>query len=372
MSMPAANTLWIATRKGLFSATRSAAGWRLDEAVHFLGEPVSMVLPDERDGSLHAALRLGHFGCKLHCSVDRGATWQEQAAPAYPPKPADAEVAPGVLDTTPWTLDTVWSLEAAGADQPGRLWAGTIPGGLFRSDDAGASWQLVEGLWQRPERQHWMGGGYDQPGLHSVDVDPRDSRRLVVAVSTGGVWRSEDDGATWLLLGHGLRNDYMPPERAYDPLVQDVHRLARCAAQPDVMWIQHHNGIFRSTDGGVRWQALTGVQPSDFGFAVVAHPTDPGTAWFVPAVRDAQRIPVNARLVVTRTRDGGKSFEALGAGLPSPAWDLVYRHGLAIDPSGTTLAMGSTTGGLWLSDDGGDQWQILSAHLPPVYAVRFG
>jgi photosystem II stability/assembly factor-like uncharacterized protein len=81
----------------------------------------------------------------------------------------------------------------------------------------------------------------------------------------------------------------------------------------------------------------------------------------------------NALLVVNRTRDGGRSFETLRAGLPQQdCYELVYRHGLAVDTSGARLLMASTTGNLWASDDGGDHWAMVQAHLPPIYALRFG
>lgn len=169
-----------------------------------------------------------------------------------------------------------------------------------------------------------------------------------------------------------MRNEYMPPGEQYTPIVQDPHRLARCAAAPDVVWNQHHNGCFRSVDGGRNWTEITDRPPAVFGFAVAAHPTDPDVAWFVPAVKDEQRIPVDGRLVVSRSTDGGASFQVCGDGLPQQdAYDLVYRHALDVDVTGSALAMGSTTGSLWTSDDGGVHWQITSAHLPPIHFVRF-
>ncbi len=191
-------------------------------------------------------------------------------------------------------------------------------------------------------------------------------------MSTGGVWSSVDDGASWRIGGRGLYAEYMPPERREDPIAQDVHRVVACAAAPDTLWCQHHNGVFRSTDGGFVWQELTAITPSKFGFAVAAHPHDPSTAWFVPAVKDECRVPVDGRLVVARTQDGGESFETLAQGLPHRhAYDLVYRHALDVDESGERLAMGSTTGGLWLSEDGGVSWQALPARLPPISCLRF-
>lgn len=126
----------------------------------------------------------------------------------------------------------------------------------------------------------------------------------------------------------------------------------------------------RSRDGGESWQEISGVRPSAFGFAVAVHPQDPDCAWFVPAVKDECRVPVGQKLVVTRTGDGGRTFTVLDAGLPAgPSFDLIYRHALVVDASGRRLAMASTTGNLWISEDGGEHWQLISAHLPPVNAL---
>jgi hypothetical protein len=266
----------------------------------------------------------------------------------------------------------VWTLETGGADEPGVLWAGTIPGGLFRSADRGETWSLVRSLWDHPARTEWMGGGYDAPGIHSICVDPRDSRRITLAVSTGGVWQTRDRGETWHARASGMRAEYMPSERQGDPIAQDVHRLVTSRSNPDVIWAQHHNGVFRSTDGAESWQEIGETALSSFGFAVAVDPNDADTAWFVPAIKDEKRVPVNAQLAVTRTRDGGRSFEVLRKGLPGgPAYDLVYRHALDVDSQGERLAIGSTTGGLWISDDRGETWTCVSVHLPPIAAVRF-
>ncbi|MCQ4164088.1 WD40/YVTN/BNR-like repeat-containing protein [Tahibacter harae] len=361
--------LLLSTRKGLFALQRQGDGDWVLRNHSFRGDNVSLALADARDGSWYAALNLGHFGVKLQRSTDEGASWTELAVPAYP---AGELLATGDgKEPVPATLKLLWSLETGGRDQPGRLWAGTIPGGLFRSDDAGQSWQLVRALWDAPGRAQWFGGGYDQPGIHSICVDPRDPRVLRVAISCGGVWQSDDGGESWNLAARGMFAAYMPPELREDPNIQDPHRMVQCPAAPDTLWVQHHNGVFLSRDGARNWSEVAAVTPSVFGFAVAVHPQDPDTAWFVPAVKDECRIPVDARLVVARTRDGGRSFQALAQGLPHPAYDLVYRHGLAISRDGAVLAMASTTGGLWLSEDQGDSWQAVSVNLPPVYAVTF-
>ncbi|MYM95751.1 WD40/YVTN/BNR-like repeat-containing protein [Duganella vulcania] len=356
---------YIGTRKGLFEIYRTHEAWHLDRQ-HFLGDPVTMVLPDRRDGTLYAALNLGHFGAKLHRRDPGSEEWTEVAVPAFPVKPQDS------TDPVEWTLKQIWSLAAGGPDQPGVLWAGTLPGGLFRSNDRGDSWQLVESLWNVPERSQWMGGGYDVPGIHSICVDPRNSKSVLVGISCGGAWLTNDGGESWSMRAKGMLARYMPPELAETQQVQDPHRIVRCPSEPDKLWCQHHNGIWRSVDNGANWTEVISAPLSNFGFVTAVHPQDGETAWFVPAEADSKRFAAHAALAVTRTTDGGKTFTAWRGGLPQQhCYDLVYRHGLAVSDCGQILLMGSTTGGAWLSEDGGGQWQTISTTLPPIYSVSF-
>ena len=351
---------WVATRKGLIELRRRGRAWAV-ERTRFLGDPVTMVLPPQPGGRMLAALNLGHFGVKLHASDDAGATWHEVTTPTYPAQPEGAE-------GPPWKLVQVWALEAAG----GTVWAGTLPGGLFRSADFGQSWHLVASLWNDPRRLEWMGGGNDVPGLHSICLHPQDAGELLVGISCGGAWMTRDAGGSWHLRANGMSADYMPPDQAGNPNTQDPHRIVRSPARPDVLWCQHHCGTWRSGDNGTSWQRVT-APVSSFGFAVAVHPQDADTAWFVPAVKDERRVPVDGALVVNRTRDGGASFETLREGLPQKdCYDLVYRHGLDVAADGRHLLMASTTGNLWASDSAGDAWQPVSFTLPPVNAVRFG
>lgn len=361
----------LSTRKGLFELTRQQSGqWAL-QLSGFIADPVTMTLFDARDGSVYAALNLGHFGVKLHRRDAGAATWQEIAVPSYPPQEALAE------GEAEWKLRLIWSLAAGGLDQPGVLWAGTLPGGLFRSSDRGESWQLVDSLWRMPLRREWMGGGAEVPGIHSICVDPRNSLRVLVGVSCGGAWLTEDGGASWLSRARGMRATFMPPEQAEVEHMQDPHLIVQAPSQPQTYWCQHHCGIWHSADAAASWQQIlpqdaNGQAISGFGFAVAVHPHDANCAWFVPAISDERRVPVDAALSVSRTRDGGKTFESLRRGLPQKdCYDLIYRHGLAVAPDGQTLLIGSTTGGLWLSENGGDDWQEITHTLPPIYAVQF-
>ena len=363
-----ADRILVSTRKGLFSIVRLADGWRV-ERVSFLGDNVSLALHDASSGATYAALDLGHFGVKLRRSSDGGATWDDLDAPAFPTQPE------GHVETLPdgkpwpWRVKQIWALESGGARE---MWCGSIGGALFRSTDGGASWIFQRALWDHPKRKEWFGGGADLPGIHSVCVDPKDPRRVIIGVSCGGVWRTEDGGESWCVSSDGMFAAYMPPERRDDPAIQDPHRVVQCRSRPERLWSQHHNGVFRSDDGGRHWVTIANVAPSVFGFAVAVDPNDGDTAWLVPAVKDETRVPVDGKVVVARTRDAGATWEPLRRGLPQEhAYDLTLRHALDVDGSGKRLAFGSTTGSLFVTEDAGDAWHCLSANLPPIYAVRF-
>lgn len=360
--------LLLATRKGLFTAAEVRGRWRVDEPA-FRGVPVSMALFDPRDGALYAALDHGHFGAKLHRRD--GKRWRELPAPVYPQLPKGKVETEGGGRPWPRSLRLVWSLEID-PRTPGGLWCGTIPGGLFHTADRGASWRFNDGLWRTKARRKWFGGGYDTPGIHSIVVDPRDADVVTLGISCGGVHRTDDGGRSWRNVAHGMRAAFLPKGQAFDVDVQDPHRLAACGGAPERIWCQHHNGIFVHTRDGRPWREVKAKAPSRFGFACAAHPHDADVAWFVPAEKDECRVPVDGRLVVTRTSDGGRTLDTLRRGLPQQhAYDLVYRHGLDVASDGSTLAMGSTSGRAWIGHDGGETWRELPAQLPPIVAVRW-
>ncbi len=364
-----ARQLLIATRKGLFTATETANGWQLGDP-EFRGVPVSAALFDPRDGALYAALDHGHFGAKLHRRVGKK-KWVELPAPVYPQLQKGKVEKEGGGRPWPRSLRLVWSLEID-PRTPGGLWCGTIPGGLFHSADAGASWTFNDGLWRDKNRKKWFGGGYDTPGIHSILVDPRDAHRVTLGISCGGVHRTQNGGRTWANVAHGMRAAFVPKDQVLDVNIQDPHRLSMCRGVPDRIWCQHHSGIFVQKQSEAPWREVKGKAPSRFGFACAAHPHDANVAWFVPAEKDECRVPVGGRMVVTRTDDGGKTFTVLSKGLPPEhAYDLVYRHGLDVAADGASLVMGSTSGRLWLGVDGGAQWHEFAANLPPIYAVRW-
>ena len=240
------NRLHVATRKGLFTVERKRSGWTITNA-SFLGDNCTLVMHDPRpqngtskrgkaksNGTLYAALNHGHFGVKMHRSHDGGKKWEPIATPVYPEQPADykPKMMPAEGQPCEWKLKLVWALSPGGANQPGTIWCGTLPGGLFRSDDLGETWHLNRPLWDNPLREEWFGGGADYPGIHSICVDPRDANHVILGISCGGAWITRDGGKTWNTGGKGMRAEFMPPERAYDINVQDPHIIAQCPADP--------------------------------------------------------------------------------------------------------------------------------------------
>lgn len=354
--------LLIGTSKGLIVYERHKEHWVIT-GDHFLGMPVSVVWADDRTGTWWAALAHRHWGQKLHRSTNQGKDWEAAAVPVYPE---------GALlnNGKPATLRKIWVMEHAGADRPGELLLGTEPGGLFHSKDNGDSWQLVESLWNHPSRKElWFGAGRDQPYIHSIVVDPRDSDHFYIAVSCAGVFETTDGGDSWEARNEGLVAAYLPNPEA--EIGHDPHRMFACRSNPDVLWQQNHCGIYRSTNGGRQWKNISGKNGfPDYGFALAVDHRDPARAWVIPAVSDEVRVAVDRALCVCRTDDGGKSWTALRKGLPqSYCYDIVFRHSLHI--SDNCLAFGSTTGNLYLSEDYGDSWTCLSHSLPRINFVHF-
>lgn len=356
------NTLLIGTRKGLIRMAHTNNEWRIVDN-HFAGSPVPYAASDHRTGALWASLDHGHWGSKLHRSTDNGKSWQELSAPAYP---EGAERSGG----GPATLRYIWVLTPGGADQPTTFYAGTEPGGLFRSDDYGESFQLVEGLWNHPSRlEGWFGGGRDYPGIHSIIVDPRNSNRVLVGISCAGMFETTDGGTSWQPRNGGLRAEFLPnPETEVG---QDPHLITACGSNPDVLWQQNHCGIYRSIDGGAHWSYVSQPGgPAHFGFPIAVDQHNGDVAWVVPAESDERRMAIDGALCISRTDDGGASWTTFRNGLPQQGcFDVVFRH--ALDNNGDTLAFGTTSGNLFVSDDRGESWKCIGNYLPPIYSVRF-
>jgi photosystem II stability/assembly factor-like uncharacterized protein len=352
--------LAVGTGKGLFLGwRRGAGGWELSgprfpmQAVYSVGVDTRRPVP-----RLLVGADSSHWGPSVFRSDDLGATWHEPAKPAvrFP-------------EFTGTSLERVWQLQPAGPEAPGVVWAGTQPGALFRSDDGGETFAFVPSLWDHPQRARW-GAGFGGQAVHTVVTDPRDPRSVLVAVSSGGVYRSSDGGAGWEASNTGVKADFLPDQ--YPEFGQCVHKVARDPVDLDRLYLQNHGGVYRSDDGGETWSEIGKDLPADFGFAVAAHPRRAGVAYVYPVVDGGERFPPNHRCRVYRTQDAGGSWTELSAGLPdTPHYGVVLRDALRTDdadPAG--VYFGTRNGELYASADEGDSWRLVASHLPDVLCVR--
>lgn len=352
--------LLLGTAKGLIVFEKKMRSWRI-QSVHFTGFPVSMVYVDTRTQTWWAGLPHRHWGQKLHRSTDEGKTWQQVNTPRYP---TDIPLNNGKSAT----LKLIWCMAQAGTDKPNELWLGTEPGGLFHSKDNGDTWQLVENLWQeRVKSDLWFGAGKDEPFIHSIVIDPTDSNHVYIAISCAGVYETVDYGKTWQPRNTGLKATYLPNPNS--EIGHDPHRLLVCESTPSVLWQQNHCGIFRSTNAGKNWDDVTDKNGiANYGFALAIDDKNPNRAWVIPAISDELRVPHDLSLCVCRTDDAGQTWQPLRKGLPQKhCFDIVFRH--AFDRKDTTLTFGTTTGNLYLSENDGDNWQLISGNLPRIDSV---
>src|SRR5207344_181217 len=216
-----------------------------------------------------------HWGPGLSSSDDFGATWTNpEERPIRFPEGSDA------------SLKKVWQIRPGRASEPDVLYAGAEPAALFVSRDAGQSWQLNEPLWNHPHRPQWQPGGGGLC-LHTILLDPGNNDRAFIAVSTAGVYRTEDGGASWEASNHGVRAEYLPDK--HPEFGQCVHKIVMHKSRPERLFLQNHWGLYRSDDGGRSWKDIANGVPSDFGFAMVMHPHDADTVYIVPIESDMFR-----------------------------------------------------------------------------------
>ena len=353
--------LAIGTSEGLFLARSEddRRSWQIS-GQYFGTAGVYAVGIDKRPSA--ARLLAGTSGPGADPSVstsdDLGGTWRQspRSPAAFPPGTGDL---PG----------RIWQLAPGPADQPGRVYAGTEPSALFLSDDGGATFDLVDGLWEHPHRPDW-GAGFGGQAVHTILPYPGDPTRLLVAISNGGVYRSADAGLTWIPANTGIRADFLPDP--FPEFGQCVHKVVRDAIDPDRLYARNHNGVYRSDDDAGRWHPTGDGLPSDSGLAMVAHPWRGDVIYTFPLQPDGLRYPPGYRCRVYRSVDAGRSWEALAKGLPEgPFYSGVLRDAMGADDAPQTgIYFGTRSGEVFASRDEGDSWSLVAAHLPEVFCVR--
>jgi len=361
--------LLVGTRKGAFVLTADGkrdkwdvsgpyfGGW---EIYHMKGSPVD-------PNRLYASQSTSWFGQLIQRSNDGGQTWEPMDNKfIYDGVPGTHQWYDGTPH--PWEFKRVWHLEPSLTDA-NTVYAGIEDAALFRSTDGAKSWQEMPGL-----RAHGSGPRW-QPGagglcLHTIILDPSDPKRIFIAVSAAGAFRTDDGGQTWLPINQGLRSAQIPEPTA--EVGHCVHHVAMHPAQPQRLFMQKHWDVMRSDNAGDSWQEVSGNLPTDFGFAIDVHAHEPETIYVVPIKSDSEHYPLEGKLRVYRSRTGGNEWEALTKGLPQrDCYVNVYRDAMAVDSLDSCgIYFGTTGGQVYASADAGDNWTPIVRDLPAVLSVE--
>jgi photosystem II stability/assembly factor-like uncharacterized protein len=307
---------------------------------------------DPRNGTVYAATNHLVYGPTVQRSTNVVGTWTRSTKIGLP-------------EESGLTLNATWHIEPGGPDDPGVLYLGADPGVLFRSDDAGETWEANRGILEHPTRDRWFPGAGGM-SCHSIQLDPRDPDRMYVAITSAGVFRSDDGGESWTPINHNVVADFLGDP--YSDVGQCPHKLLLHPARPDRLWQQNHFGVYLSDDRGESWTRLDGNGlPTGFGFPLMLDPNDPDTAFVIPETSPEYHYSPGGRLAVYRTRDSGETWELMADGLPERAWAAVLREASAYDAE--SLYFGTQSGSFFALADG-DRWVEAARHLPPILSVE--
>jgi len=357
------NLLLVGTIKGAFLFRSGGAREKWEKAgPYFPGRSIYALAHDGRNGRnrLWAAVNSPYWGSFLSSSNDFGLTWSDPET--YNIKfPEGSDV----------SLKQIWQIAEGHPNEPDTLYCGVEPAALFKSTDSGETWSLDRGLFDHPHRTQWMPGGGGLC-LHTILLDPSNPDRMFVAISTGGVYRTDDAGKNWQPRNKGIRAKFLPPDQQYPEWGQCVHKVVNHPSNPNRMFLQHHWGVYRSDDAGDSWNDIGNGLPSDFGFAMEINPHDANTVYIIPIESDEFRCTPEAKLRVYRTKNAGDSWDPLTEGLPQEdALETILRDNLKADANDPTgLYFGTRSGKLFGSKNGGDSWTMITEGLPAITCVK--
>lgn len=350
--------LLVGTHKGgfLFTSDLDRKSWQF-RGPFFKGTDVHHLVFDNRtEPTVYACVNSSWWGSDVRFSKDLCENWQEPAAGIRFEEGSDKKV------------EKIWCVQPGRLSEPAVLYAGVAPGVLFKSEDGGLTWAEVKGLTHHPTRNSWLPGAGGMM-VHSICLHPEETNKMYVGISAAGTFSTEDGGQSWQPRNKGVLADFLPEK--FPEVGQCVHRMESHPAKPEVLYQQNHCGVYRSDNGGKEWIDLSEGLPSRFGFPLQMHPHDPDTLYVIPEEGPDFRYPVNGEFAVFRSRNRGENWERLDNGLPNKnAYLNVYRHAMAADncdPCG--IYVGTSTGQIFYSREGGNTWEPLADFLPPVFSV---
>jgi len=376
----------VGTKKGAFILT--ADGQRQNWGIsgpHFAGWEMYHLKGSAADPNrIYASQTSGWFGQIIQRSDDGGKTWntpgsspEDLKGPEGMPKGEsnkflyEGEVGKHLFydgAQHPWEFKRVWHIEPSLTD-PDTAYAGVEDAAIFKTTDGGKSWQELAGL--RQAKGHLWQPGAGGMAVHTILLDPKNDKRIFVAISAGGCFRTDDGGATWKPITRGLKSQYELPDPNAE-VGHCVHRIALHPSKPDVLFMQKHWDVLRSDNAGEQWNEVSGNLPTDFGFPIDVNWNEPETIYVVPITSDSLHYPPDGKLRVYRSKTGGNEWEALTKGLPQKdCYVNVFRDAMAVDQLDKCgIYFGTTGGQVYCSPDGGDNWTTIAAHLPAVLSVE--
>jgi len=380
--MKAKVNILVGTSKGgfIFSSDAARKRWQVSD-IHFKSWNVMHMQMDPRDQRLHAAVNHFVYGPTTHYSDDLGKTWIQARQVPLIPRASKSGRPPGTpgeversasgesVEAQPEKLIKVWNIKPGRESEPNVLYAGAEPATLFISKDRGETWTLNDGLFDHPHRGTFFPGNGGLC-LHTILLDPMNDKRMYIAISTGGCYRTDDGGRTWNPFNKNVRADFMPDK--FPEYGQCVHKMAMHSSNPNVLYQQNHCGVYRSDNAGADWIDIgDGKLPSRFGFPIAVHPTNPRTVYVALEESDEYRMSVDGKFGVWRSKDAGDSWERLTKGLPEKAHLVVLREAMTTDSlEDAGIYVGTNTGQLFYSRDNGDSWELMADFLPPIYSVE--
>lgn len=327
------NRLLVGTRAGVVAVERDAPGsiWRVSERA-LTEKHISAIIQEPASGLIFA----GAFKGGVMVSADDGKSWEAR--------------------NHGMTENDVYSLAAQNVNGRVRVFAGTEPAHLFVSEDLGANWRELANLRSVPSVAKWSFPAPPHIGhVKHINFDPDNPNVIYASIEVGALLRSTDAGESWAEI---------------TGLYEDVHRLMIHPRYGNFLYAVTGRGLYASKERGAQWEQWTRREDDIGGYpdGLVFRPSDPNLM-FMTAAHDAPgtwRTTHFAGARISRSKDGGKSWEILQNGLPDRLQASIEAFCLEEAGASSEIFAATTAGEVIYSNDLGDSWQVIVKGLAPI------